>query len=97
MLATRVVSEWKSIYDQIPSELESNPSLEPMRRMVTLSYNHLPSHLKSCFLYLSIFTEDFEIERRRLVERWIAEGFIIARSGVSVEDVGNSYFNDLIN
>nr|AYG86980.1 putative CC, LRR, NB-ARC domains-containing protein [Triticum timopheevii subsp. timopheevii] len=97
MLATRVISEWKSIYDQIPIELESDRTLEPMRRMVTLSYNHLPSHLKSCFLYLSIFPEDFEIKRRRLVERWIAEGFIIARSGVSAEDVGNSYFNDLIN
>jgi disease resistance protein RPM1 len=47
MLATRVISEWQSIYDQIPSELESNRSLEAMRRMVTLSYNHLPSHLKS--------------------------------------------------
>ncbi|EMS51596.1 Disease resistance protein RPM1 [Triticum urartu] len=45
----------------------------------------------------SIFPEDFEIKRRRVVERWIAEGFIIARSGVSLEDVGNSYFIDLIN
>ncbi|KAF7046279.1 hypothetical protein CFC21_055313 [Triticum aestivum] len=97
MLATRVVDEWVSIYDQLPSELERNRSLEAMRRMVILSYNHLPSHLKSCFLYLSLFPEDFEIKRRRLVERWIAEGFIIARHGVSVEDVGNSYFNDLIN
>ncbi|XP_048550740.1 disease resistance protein RPM1-like [Triticum urartu] len=97
MLATREVSEWKSIYNQIPLELESNRSLEAVRRMVTMSYNHLPSHLKSCFLYLSIFSEDFEIKRRRLVERWIAEGFVIARVGMSVEDVGNSYFNDLIN
>ncbi|XP_037423683.1 disease resistance protein RPM1-like [Triticum dicoccoides] len=97
MLATREVIEWQSIYDQIPLELESNRSLEAVRRMVTMSYNHLPSHLKSCFLYLSIFPEDFEIIRRRVVERWIAEGFIIARSGVSVEDVGNTYFTDLIN
>uniref|UniRef100_A0A453QFA4 Uncharacterized protein n=3 Tax=Aegilops tauschii subsp. strangulata TaxID=200361 RepID=A0A453QFA4_AEGTS len=97
MLATREVSEWQSIYKQIPLELESNRSLEAMRRMVFLSYNHLPSHLKSCFLYLAIFPEDFEIQRTRLVERWIAEGFITARDGLSVEEVGNSYFNDLIN
>ncbi|KAK1613819.1 hypothetical protein QYE76_019336 [Lolium multiflorum] len=97
MLATRVISEWQSIYDQIPSELESNQNLEAMRRMVTLSYHHLPSHLKSCFLYLSIFPEDYVIKRRRLVERWIAEGFVIARDGVRAEDVGNSYFKDLIN
>uniref|UniRef100_M8B3U1 Disease resistance protein RPM1 n=1 Tax=Aegilops tauschii TaxID=37682 RepID=M8B3U1_AEGTA len=97
MLATREVSEWQSIYNQIPLELESNRSLEAMRRMVTLSYNHLPSHLKSCFLYLSIFPEDFEIQRRRVVERWIAEGFVIVRDGLSAEEVGNSYFDDLVN
>jgi len=97
MLATRVIDEWQSIYDQIPLELEGNRSLEAMRKMVTLSYNHLPSHLKLCFLYLSIFPEDFEIKRRRIVDKWIAEGFVIAGFGVSVEDIGNSYFKDLIN
>ncbi|XP_037423686.1 disease resistance protein RPM1-like [Triticum dicoccoides] len=97
MLATKKVTEWESIYKQIPLELEVNSSLEAMRRIVTLSYNHLPSHLKSCFLYLSIFPEDFEIKRRRLVERWIAEGFVRARAGVNIEDVGNNYFNELIN
>ncbi|XP_047078946.1 disease resistance protein RPM1-like [Lolium rigidum] len=96
MLSTRMISEWETIYDQIPSELESNRSLEAMRRMVTLSYHHLPSHLKSCFLYISIFPEDFQIKRRRLVERWIAEGFVIATDGMNAQDVGNSYFKDLI-
>ncbi|XP_044366526.1 disease resistance protein RPM1-like [Triticum aestivum] len=97
MLCTKVVEMWESIYKQIPTELESNPSLEGMRRMVTLSYNHLPSHLKSCFLYLSIFPEDFEIKRRRLVDRWIAEGFVRPKGGVNIEDVGIHYFTELIN
>ncbi|KAK1651910.1 hypothetical protein QYE76_069715 [Lolium multiflorum] len=97
MLATKEVTEWESIYKQIPSELESNPGLEAMRRMVTLSYNHLPSHLKSCFLYLSIFPEDSVIRRSRLVERWISEGFVRGMSGMNVEEVGKSYFTELIN
>ncbi|VAH99258.1 unnamed protein product [Triticum turgidum subsp. durum] len=97
MLSTKKVTEWESIYNQIPSELEVNPSLEAMRRIVTLSYNHLPSHLKSCFLYLSIFPEDFEIKRRCLIERWIAEGFVRAMVGVRIEDVEKGYFNELVN
>nr|UBY07406.1 NBS-LRR disease resistance protein [Dasypyrum villosum] len=96
ILATKKVVEWPHIYNQLPSELERNPSLEAMRSMVTLSYNYLPSHLKSCFLYLSVFVEDYEIQMRCLVERWIAEGFVRARSGVNIEDVGKDYFNQLV-
>nr|ACU64880.1 Nbs3-OP [Oryza punctata] len=97
VLATKQVLEWDKFYKQLPSELESNPSLEALRRMVTLGYNHLPSHLKSCFLYLSIFPEDFEIKRSRLVNRWIAEGFVRSMVGMTTKDVGESYFIELIN
>nr|ABC94598.1 NBS-LRR type R protein, Nbs2-Pi2 [Oryza sativa Indica Group] len=97
VLATKQVSEWEKFYEQLPSELEINPSLEALRRMVTLGYNHLPSHLKPCFLYLSIFPEDFEIQRNRLVGRWIAEGFVRPKVGMTTKDVGESYFNELIN
>ncbi|KAL6596580.1 hypothetical protein ACP70R_047223 [Stipagrostis hirtigluma subsp. patula] len=83
VLANKKTAEWGKFYEELPSELESNPSLEAMRMMVTLSYNHLPSHLKPCFLYLSIFPEDFEIQRRHLVDRWIAEGFVRARDGLN--------------
>ncbi|XP_037423673.1 disease resistance protein RPM1-like isoform X2 [Triticum dicoccoides] len=97
VLATKKVPEWGQFYKHLPSELETNPSLDAMRRMVTLSYNYLPSHLKSCFLYLSIFPEDFEIKRRSLVDRWIAEGFVIARGRVNIEKIGKDYFIELIN
>ncbi|CAD6221625.1 unnamed protein product [Miscanthus lutarioriparius] len=96
ILASKKIEEWGKFYNQLHSELENNPSLEPVRRIVTLSYSHLPSHLKPCFLYLSIFPEDFEIKRRRLVDRWIAEGLVTARGRVTVEEVGESYFQHLI-
>ncbi|XP_037461884.1 disease resistance protein Pik-2-like [Triticum dicoccoides] len=97
ILATKKVTEWGLFYSQLPTELETNPSLEAMRRIVTMSYNHLPSHLKSCFLYLSIFPEDVEIQMRHLVGRWIAEGFVRVRGGVIIEEVAKSYFDELIN
>ncbi|TVU11620.1 hypothetical protein EJB05_45215, partial [Eragrostis curvula] len=97
ILASKKIEEWGKFYKKIPSELEINPSLEATRRIVTLSYDHLPSHLKPCFLYLSIFPEDFEISRRRLVERWIAEGLVKASTGITIEEVGENYFDGLIN
>uniref|UniRef100_A0A0D9WLR5 NB-ARC domain-containing protein n=1 Tax=Leersia perrieri TaxID=77586 RepID=A0A0D9WLR5_9ORYZ len=97
ILAAKDVKEWEELYVQLPSELENNPSLKAMRQVLALSYNYLPSHLKPCFIYLSIFPEDFEIQRKRLVYRWISEGFIRARDGVSIVDVAIKYFNELIN
>jgi len=96
VLATKKIAEWENFYNKLPSELESNPSLEAIRRVVTLSYNHLPSRLKPCLLYLSIFPEDYEIKRSHLVARWIAEGFVRAKVGTTIDDVGKEYFDELI-
>ncbi|KAL5200446.1 hypothetical protein ABZP36_021649 [Zizania latifolia] len=97
VLATKHAHEWSKLYEELPSKLESHPSLGAMKNVVNLSYTHLPSHLKPCFLYLSIFPEDFEIKKSRLVNRWIAEGFIIATAGMTIEEVGYSYLIELIN
>jgi disease resistance protein RPM1 len=95
--ANKVTKEWENLYNQHPSELSSNPSLEDLRRVVHLSYNHLPSHFKPCFLHLSIFPEDFEIEGKHLVNRWVAEGFVThATSRRTLEDIAESYFYELI-
>uniref|UniRef100_A0A0D9WPD9 NB-ARC domain-containing protein n=1 Tax=Leersia perrieri TaxID=77586 RepID=A0A0D9WPD9_9ORYZ len=98
LLANKDTKEWEDLYNQLPSELESNPSLEALRKVVTLSYNHLPSHLKACFLHLSIFPEDFKIKRKHLVNRWIAEGFIITGINTrrTLEEIAESYFYELI-
>ncbi|KAF8667594.1 hypothetical protein HU200_052796 [Digitaria exilis] len=68
-----------------------------MRRILSLSYDNLPQHLKTCLLYLSIFPEDYEIERDQVVRRWIAEGFINTEGGQDLKEIGNCHFNDLIN
>lgn len=98
LLANKETKQWEDIYNQLPSELESNPSLEALRQVVTLSYNYLPSYLKTSFLHLSIFPEDFEIERKHFVNRWIAEGFVITgvNSKRTLEEAAESYFDELI-
>jgi hypothetical protein len=48
-------------------------------------------------LYLSVFLEDYKIEKQCLINRWIAEGFIHEEEGRSKHEIGQGYFNDLIN
>ncbi|XP_058078555.1 putative disease resistance protein RGA4 [Magnolia sinica] len=62
-----------------------------------LSYYHLPSHLKQCFAYCSLFPKDYRIEKEKLIQLWMAEGFI--QSSVRsnhMENIGGEYFNNLL-
>ncbi|KAF0929103.1 hypothetical protein E2562_015210 [Oryza meyeriana var. granulata] len=67
-----------------------------LRQILNLSYSDLPSHLKSCILYLSMFPNKYEIDVERLVRRWIAEGFITDVRHASKEETARSYLTDLI-
>ncbi|CAN6200495.1 unnamed protein product [Urochloa humidicola] len=92
------IKEWNNVCDSIGSGLESNPGMDSMRKILLLSYYDLPSHLKTCLLYLSIFPEDYEITKERLIWLWVAEGFVQdPQGGQSFHEIGESYFNGLLN
>ncbi|XP_077251759.1 putative disease resistance protein RGA4 [Tasmannia lanceolata] len=66
--------------------------------VLRLSYDHLPSYLKQCFVYCAIFPKDHEIEKHKLIQLWMAEGFLQPCTGsqIVMEDIGSRYFNDLM-
>ncbi|WVZ50570.1 hypothetical protein U9M48_001812 [Paspalum notatum var. saurae] len=77
------------------SEIGLNISSSACSRLI-LSYNDLPTNLKSCILYLSIFPEYYEISVERLTRLWIAEGFIIKENIRALEETAGSYLDGLI-
>ncbi|KAJ6819217.1 putative disease resistance protein RGA1 [Iris pallida] len=87
--------EWAAIRDSKIWELpEDEIGIIPALR---LSYDHLPSHLKRCFAYCSLFPKDSEIDREKLIQLWVAEGFVLPSNGtIHAEDIGNEYFNNLL-
>ncbi|KAM0925992.1 hypothetical protein ACQ4PT_003852 [Festuca glaucescens] len=89
--------QWERYRNYIGSPFEDVSSVSNMQKILALSYNDLPHYLKTCLLYLSMFPEDFVIPRDQLVRRWIAEGFISTYGGQILEQVGYSYYNELIN
>ncbi|KAF7105780.1 hypothetical protein CFC21_106556 [Triticum aestivum] len=99
LLATQVRSRkhWESIRKSLRAQSAPNPSLKDIKNILNLSYTHLPLHLRACFLYLGMYPEDHIIRRDQLVKQWIAEGFVSSLHGPDLEDVGRSYFNELVN
>ncbi|KAL6658081.1 hypothetical protein ACP70R_003667 [Stipagrostis hirtigluma subsp. patula] len=89
--------EWYAVYRSMGSGLAKDKTLENMRRILSLSYGDLPSYLKPCLLCLSVFPEDYNIPKDRLVRMWIAEGFVDEKQGSNLYDLGDSYFSELVN
>ncbi|KAJ1688899.1 hypothetical protein LUZ63_013054 [Rhynchospora breviuscula] len=83
------IEEWKRI---LTDNSLDNDIMEVLHR----SYEHLPTHLQRCFAYCSLFPKDYYLKRDRLVHMWIAHGFVYSRERERLEDVGKSYFNELI-
>nr|XP_045086396.1 disease resistance protein RGA5-like [Aegilops tauschii subsp. strangulata] len=90
-------NDWENIQNSLGAQFAINPTLKGMRNILNLSYMNLPLHLRTCFLYLGMYPEDYEIMRDDLVRKWIAEGFVSNSHGKNLEDVGISYFNELVN
>ncbi|KAK1642352.1 hypothetical protein QYE76_060157 [Lolium multiflorum] len=90
--------QWYVLLNSIGRGLTGGACVEDMQRILSFSYYDLPSHLKTCLLYLSLFPEDYVVGRDRLIWRWIAEGFVqTGNNKTSLYELGESYFNELIN
>ncbi|XP_042958699.1 putative disease resistance RPP13-like protein 1 isoform X2 [Carya illinoinensis] len=61
-----------------------------------LSYTHLPSHLKRCFAYCSIYPKDHIFGKKELVSLWMAEGLLQKSKGKTMEQVGDDNIVDLV-
>ena len=101
LLATKQTQEeWEDVHKHIKSYLHEEQNLR-VNKVLALSYNDLPSHLKPCFLYLGHFPEDFEIPTKELIRMWMGEGFISQnqhRGGRedTMDDVGDRYLRELV-
>ncbi|KAF2293561.1 hypothetical protein GH714_002821 [Hevea brasiliensis] len=88
-------TEWSPFLKNELSKVAQNENY--ILQTLKLSYDHLPSHLKQCFAYCSLFPKDYQIDVKKLIQMWIAQGFIRPSfSGQRVEDIGLGYFKDLL-
>ena len=86
--------EWESVRDSEKWEQEGDGILPALK----ISYQRLPTHLKRCFLYCSVFPKDYPFLDLFLVQFWMAHGLILQSSNPNekLEDVGLRYVRQLI-
>ncbi|KAF3947919.1 hypothetical protein CMV_026019 [Castanea mollissima] len=61
-----------------------------------LSYHHLPPHLRQCFAFCCVFPKDHNLEMNKLIQLWMANGFIPFKGPLELYDFGVDIFNELV-
>ncbi|KAL0298499.1 UNVERIFIED_CONTAM: putative late blight resistance proteinR1A-10 [Sesamum radiatum] len=87
-------ASWEDIAENVNVAVTTN--YEQFAKILSLSYIHLPQHLRPCFLYMGGFPEDYEIHVWKLIKLWVAEGFIKSSESKSFEEEAEEYLEDLV-
>ncbi|KAL0331182.1 UNVERIFIED_CONTAM: Disease resistance protein SUMM2 [Sesamum angustifolium] len=94
-LQRKDIDDWTSVLQSGFSD--SNGDTSGVLQVLKLSFNRLPSPLlKKCFAYCSIFSEDQEIEKERLIQLWMAEGLLVENDGNDMESLGSRVYDILL-
>ncbi|CAB4284377.1 unnamed protein product [Prunus armeniaca] len=98
MMQFKEIDGWRVIQESTIWDLPEEE--KRISSVLKLSFDELTSPtLKQCFVYCSMFTKDFEIEKDDLIQLWMAQGLLHPspnNSDLEMEDVGNQYFNILL-
>ncbi|KAL8467101.1 hypothetical protein ACS0TY_035977 [Phlomoides rotata] len=86
---------WENIAKDVKSAISAND--EQFDKILSLSYTHLPHHLRPCFLYMGGYPEDHQMRVSLLTKLWIAEGFLKPDRSKSLEETAEEYVEVLVN
>ncbi|XP_057756616.1 putative disease resistance RPP13-like protein 3 [Arachis stenosperma] len=91
----RLTAEWMRIMRNVLWYIDKDDGR--VSNVLKLSYDSLPQRLKSCFLLLGVFPENYKINVKRLKQLWIAEGLIQPQTdGPELEDIAEDNLNELV-
>ncbi|XP_078158079.1 putative disease resistance protein RGA4 [Carex rostrata] len=83
---------WREILE---SELWDTDASNEIFPPLQISYARLPTYLKSCFLYCSMFPKDHVYSVKALVKLWMYQGFIESKGNKTPEKIGFEYAQQL--
>lgn len=89
------LDRWNQVEQNVKSAMFED-SQQQCEKVLSSSYHYLPRHLKACFLYFGVFPEDTEVHVKRLIELWVAEGFLKEAADTSLESIAEGCIHELI-
>uniref|UniRef100_A0A1J3DJY9 Putative disease resistance protein n=2 Tax=Noccaea caerulescens TaxID=107243 RepID=A0A1J3DJY9_NOCCA len=102
LLATKdTLDDWERVNQNVVSHVVgrsrfSDSNNSSIYHVLSMSFEELPSYLKTCFLYLAHFPEDHSINVEKLSYFWAVEGILRDYDGESIRDVGDEYMEELV-
>ncbi|XP_021316927.1 putative disease resistance protein RGA3 [Sorghum bicolor] len=91
-----LIGEWQAMRDSNLLDVEGEEASVSVSACLMLSYFHLPSHMKQCFTICSVLPKGYMIDKEHLIDQWIAHDMITPQAGVEFLDIGDKYFNSLV-
>ncbi|KAL5845037.1 hypothetical protein ACOSQ4_010995 [Xanthoceras sorbifolium] len=90
--------EWEYAISILRMSAHEFPGMEEgVYSLLKFSYDSLPSNVyRSCFLYCSLFPEDYSISKRDLIDCWVSEGFLKKYIGIPARNFGYNIIGFLL-
>ncbi|KAE8784085.1 hypothetical protein D1007_42450 [Hordeum vulgare] len=88
------VQEWKAIEENDIGD--SVRGKDEIMSILKLSYRHLSSEMKQCFAFLAVFPKDYVMDKDKLIQLWMANGFIQEKRTIDLTSRGEFIFDELV-
>ncbi|KAK4438511.1 putative late blight resistance proteinR1A-10 [Sesamum alatum] len=94
--AAKTPEHWRKVADSQTSVATDSDDIDMSWVMQFLNDEHLPQHLKACFLYMGAFPLSYEIPVSKLIKLWVSEGFLKPKSSKTLEKVAEDCLEELV-
>ncbi|XP_073124384.1 putative late blight resistance protein homolog R1B-16 [Henckelia pumila] len=91
----KTMDSWKHVAGNLNSIINSEDN-EKCQKILYLSYNNLPIHLKPCFLHLALAPDPYNLYVPRLIKELVSEGIVKPIRGKSLEEAAHEYIAELV-
>ncbi|XP_075086707.1 putative late blight resistance protein homolog R1A-3 [Nicotiana tabacum] len=95
LFSKKTLNEWEEVAESVSSFADLD-DYQRCSGVLALSYNHLPSNVKACFLYFGVFPKAREIPVKKLIRLWVAEGLLELKGVEVLEKVAANLLQEFI-